>query len=127
MATELLGKSIAFDPASHPKNVRRLNLRVELHVITSPVPNVARVAEQIVHLIDVPFHGTKLLNRNIDKRVLFAMRIEIDDDQDDVVARGGHLPVKNDRVVVSVIELQIIFELKRSIRLPDLIQARDPI
>ena len=52
--------------AAHQENVRRLNLRIELDVIAAAAPGVARVVQQIVHLICVAFHLPELVNRHID-------------------------------------------------------------
>ena len=75
--TRLLDKSISAGPAAYPENMSRLNFRIELDVIAAAAPDITRVAEQIVHLIDVALHLPELINRYIDERMLSAMRIEI--------------------------------------------------
>ena len=64
------------------------------------MPNVAGVAQKIVHLVGVAFHGPELRRSAHEHRIAVAMRIEIHHDQNDVVARRRHLPVKQDRVVI---------------------------
>src|SRR5262249_6509555 len=59
--------------------------------------------------------------------MLLAVRIEIDDDQNDVIARRGHFSVTEDRVVVGGIETQVVVKLKRTICPPNPVQARDPV
>src|SRR5947207_2656083 len=59
--------------------------------------------------------------------MLFAVWIEIDHDQNDIVTRCGHLPVKNDRLVIGLVKSQIILELKGAVRFSNLVQTRDPI
>ena len=78
----LLNKSISAGPASHPENMRRLNVRIELHVVSAAPPDVARIAQQIVHLICVALHLAELIDRHIDIGMLFAMWIEIDNNQE---------------------------------------------
>jgi hypothetical protein len=73
----VLNKSISAGPATHPENMRRLNFGIELDVIAAAAPDITRIAEQIVHLIDVALHVPEPINRHIDERMLFAMRIEI--------------------------------------------------
>src|SRR3989442_10508802 len=117
----LLNKSIAAGPAAHAKNMRRLYFRIELNVITAAAPDITRVAEQIVHFIDVALHLPELINRHIDERMLFTMRIEIHYDENNVVARSGHFAVKQDCVVLSGIESQIRVRPKCTVFLSDFV------
>src|SRR6266404_5528313 len=59
--------------------------------------------------------------------MLFAMGIKIDNDKNNVVACRRHFAVKEDRVIISVIEAQVIVKMERAILGPNLIQPRDPI
>src|SRR6266487_788178 len=124
---KLLGKSIPANPASHAKNMRRLDFGIELNVVAAAAPDIARIAQEIMHLVNIAFHGTKLIDRDIDIRMLFAMGIKIDDDQNDVVACACHFPITQDRVIIRVIEAQIIVKMKRAIFAPDSIEPPDPI
>src|SRR5262249_6047860 len=56
----------AISPA-HAKNVRRLNLWIELNVISAATPCVGRVAQQILHLINVALHWPELIDRHINE------------------------------------------------------------
>ena len=56
------GKPVVLDPATDPEDMGRLDLGIKLHVVASPVPNVARLTEKIVHLVSVPFHRAKLFH-----------------------------------------------------------------
>ena len=49
------------------------------------------------------------------------MRIQIYHDQNDVVARRGHLAVKQNGVIVGVVKSQIVVELERAVFLPDFV------
>src|ERR1022692_1707837 len=101
---ELLSKLLTTRPTPNPKDVSRLNLRIELHIISPAMPNVTRVAQEVVHLIGIAFHRTKLVDRNVDIGVLFAMRIEVHDHENNVVTRHRHFSVKQNGVVVRLIE-----------------------
>src|SRR5438093_4743362 len=96
----LLNKLISASPTTDTKDMGRLNFRIELDVISATAPGVTRVAQQIVHLIHVTLHFPELINRYIDIRTLFAVRVEIDDDENDIVASGSHFAVKQNCVVV---------------------------
>src|SRR5438132_1837541 len=61
-----LNKSIATNPSSNPKDMHGLNFGIELHIISTAMPDIARVAQEIVHLIGVPVHRAKLLDWHID-------------------------------------------------------------
>src|SRR5213076_1081681 len=63
----LLNKSVAARPATHPENMRRLNFWIELDVIAAAAPDITRVAQQIVHLIDIALHLPELINRHVDE------------------------------------------------------------
>src|ERR1041385_7262257 len=105
---KLLSESIAPNPPPHAKDMRRLDFGIELNVVAASAPDVTRVAEKIVHLIEVTFHRTKLIDWYIDIGMLFAIWIKIHDDKNDVVARGRHLAVKQNRVIISVIEAKVV-------------------
>src|SRR6266480_1546477 len=109
------------------KNMCGLNFGIQFNVISPSAPGVTRVIQQIVHLILVRRHLPKFLNRHMDKRILLTKRIKIHYYKDDVIPRGGHLPVKQNRVIISGIEAQIRVHLKRAVLLPDAVYARDPI
>jgi hypothetical protein len=66
LPSKLLSESIAPNPTPHAKDVRRLDFGIELNVIAATAPDVARIAQEIVHLIEVTFHRTKLIDRYID-------------------------------------------------------------
>ena len=101
--------------------MRGLNVRIELYVVTAAAPGVIRSAQQVLHLIDVAFHLSETLNRNIDKRILFAMWIKVHNDENDVITRCGHLAVKQNGVVVGVVEPQIRVKLQRAVFLSDFV------
>ncbi len=101
--------------------MRGLNFRIELDVIAAAAPCVYRIAQQIVHPIDVALRLPEVINRHIDVRMLFVMRIEIYYDQNDVIARSGHLAVKQNGVVLRVVESQIRVKLKRAVFLSDFV------
>ena len=73
---------------AHQKDMGRLNVGIEFHVISTAAPGVCRAAQQVLYLIDVALHLPETLNRNVDKRILFAMRIKIHNDQNDVITRS---------------------------------------
>lgn len=109
------GKSVVLDPATDPEDMGRLDFGIKLHIVAAPVPNVARLTKKIVDLISVPFHRAKLFHWKFDERMLFSMGIEVHDDNDDVVPRGGHFRVTEDRVIVRVEKSQIVVGPKRPV------------
>ena len=117
----LLNKSISAGPASNPENMRGMDVWIELDVISAAPPDVARIAQQIVHLVCVAFHLAELINRHIDIGMLFVMWIEIHDKENDVVPRGGHLSIKQDCFVFGGIESQVIVKLKRAVVFSDFV------
>jgi hypothetical protein len=117
----LLNKSISASPAPHPENMRRLNLRIELDVVSAAAPDVARIVQQIVHFICVALHLAELINRHIDIRMLLAMGIEIHNNKNDIVARSGHFAVKQDCFVLCGVESQVIVKLKSAVLLSDFV------
>src|SRR5260370_40686807 len=109
---KLLGEAVNADPAPNAKDVRRLDFGIELLIIAATAPNVTRVAQEIVDLISVALHRTKLIDRNVDIGMLLSMRIEIDHHQNDIVAGGGDFAVKEDCVVVGVVETQVVVKMQ---------------
>ena len=99
----------------------RLNFWIELDVISAAAPDVTGAAEQIVHLIGIALHLSELINGHIDERMLGPMRIEVHDDENDVIARGGHLAIKQNCVILGGVESQIRVKLKRAVFFSDFI------
>ena len=104
-----------------------LDFGIELNVVAAAAPNVTHIAEEVVNLINIAFHGAKLIDRYIDIGMLFAMGIKIDNDKNDAVARRRDFAIKQDRVIISVIETQVIVKMECAILNPNLIQPRDPV
>src|SRR5919106_4982963 len=59
--------------------------------------------------------------------MLFAMWIEIHNNENDVVARGSHFAIKQDCFVLGGVESQVIVKLKGAVLLSDFVEPRDPI
>ncbi len=116
---KLLGKSLIPDPAPNAKDMRRLDFGIELYVIAATAPNVTCVAQEIVDLISVALHRTKLIDRDVDIGMLLSMRIEIDHHQNDIVAGGGDFAVKQDCVVVGVVETQVVVKMQCTVFFSD--------
>src|ERR1044072_5492160 len=95
--------------------MRWLNVGIEFHVISTAPPGVSRAAQQVLYLIDVALHLPETLNRNVDKRILFAMRVKIHNDENDVITCSRHLAVKQNGVVVGIAESQIDVKLRRAV------------
>ena len=47
--------------------------------------------------------------------MLFAERIEVHHDENDIIARSGHFAVKQNGVILGVVESQIRVKLKRAV------------
>src|SRR5437588_3334947 len=92
-----------------------LDFGIELNVVAAAAPNVTHIAEEVVNLINIAFHGAKLIDRYIDIGMLFAMGIKIDNDKNDAVARRRDFAIKQDRVIISVIETQVIVKIESAI------------
>src|SRR5688500_13565744 len=114
-------------PATDPEDVGWLHGRVELDVISVAAPEVTHVRQEVVNLVNIRIGGTEIVHRNVDVGTLEAGRIEIYDDDNDVVARFGHLAVAEDGVVIGMVETEIVVELKGPVFLADLIDANDPV
>src|SRR5687768_1883605 len=95
------------EPAADAEDVGGLHKRVELDVISVALPEIAHVAQEIVHLVNIRVCGTEILHRDVDVGALWASRIEIHHDNNDIVARFGHLAVTEDSVVVRAVETQV--------------------
>src|SRR5215475_12955053 len=63
----------------------------------------------------------------MDKGILLAKRIKVHHHEDDVVPRGGHLAVEQNRIVIGGIEAQVCVHLKGAVLLADSVYSRDPI
>ena len=73
--------------APHAEDVRRHHGRVELDVVARAVPDVARAAEQVVHLERrVAARGRARRAARSSHAGLRVVRVEVDDADDDVVA-----------------------------------------
>src|ERR1043165_5996387 len=101
--------------------MRGLNVGIEFHVISTAGPGVCRAAQQVLYLIDVALQLPETLNWNVDKRILFAMRIKIHNDENDVITCSRHLAAKQNGVVVGIVESQIGVKLQRAVFLSDFI------
>src|SRR5438105_12456159 len=72
LSSDLLNEMAVNGLAAHPENMRRLNFRVQLDVVSPAVPGVAGIAQQIVHLISFAFKRAELVDRHIDVRMLLS-------------------------------------------------------
>src|SRR5260221_2593443 len=98
---------------------------MEPHKIAASAPEIALVAEQIVHLVSLVLDPAELIDRHIDERILKMEWIERDDDQDDVVPRRGHLRVVEDEVVFRALELQVAQLLQGAVFAAAAVEPRD--
>ena len=112
-------KLLAGQPPPDAKDMRRLDLWIQLHVISRPMPEITRIAQEVVHLINIRFHRAKIFQRDVNIRMLDALWIQIHHDQDDVVPRRGHFSVTENGVILSPVEAQVIVEMQRAILLPN--------
>src|SRR5437773_1937287 len=87
---EVIEILFAAEPAADAEDVRGLRVRVERDEIAPAAPEVALVVEQVVHLIRVAFKPAELFDWHVNVGVVSLIRIEVDDDEDDVVARLSH-------------------------------------
>ena len=94
-------------------------------VVTSPVPDVARVSQQVVHFVTVAADFAKMLDWRLDKSALRVKRIEIHDDENHAVASRRHLAVEQQRLVVDRVETKVVVEMERAVLAPDPVQIGD--
>src|SRR6266480_644381 len=59
--------------------------------------------------------------------MLFAMWIEVHNDENDVVPRGGHFAIKQDCFVLRGVKSKVIVKLKSAVLLSDFVYPRDPV
>src|SRR3954470_21674438 len=100
------------------EDVRRERVRVELHEVAPPLPGVVAGGDQIVQFVSVARRAVE-----IQPAGLQVVRIEVDRDQDEIVARL--LRVADELVIVRGVEAQAPVALQRGIRLPYGIQTAD--
>src|SRR5262245_12938236 len=85
----------------------------------------ALVREKLVELVGLPGGDADLLERDSEGGGVGREGIEVDGDQDDVVAVGGHLAVEEDLGAVGRIEAQVAEGMEGRILASDGIQSRN--
>src|SRR5262245_34318456 len=86
--------------ASQLEDLRRRALGIELDIIAGSSPEIARIAEQFVHLIGVVSLKAERLQREINPPSVGMMGIEVDNDQDNVSAVCSALAVTNQLLII---------------------------
>src|SRR5438067_5713062 len=113
--------------SANGKNVGGDKLRVEFHVVAGAAPEVARIGEQFVQLVSVPWTYSPAFQIEPNPAALDVMGIEVHDDEHDVLGRCGLLAVGNQVFVIQFVELQTIVALQRGIFAPDAIDPFDEV
>src|SRR5258708_10951037 len=67
--------------ATEPEDMRRADVWIQLDVVARPMPQVARVGEQVVDLEGLPARDPKLIEVEVDPARLRMLPIELDDYQ----------------------------------------------
>src|SRR5450432_2396892 len=112
---------------SYAKDVRGLQAGMERDVIAPSMPDVAGVGEQVVDFVAVAADFIEIFARRVDKSGLRVERIEIQRDENDAVARRGHLAVKKDRVVLGEVESKVVVEMQSAILAANPVQLCDQL
>ena len=123
---EMIDVSLAADLAPQAEDVGGRNLGVEADEIAAAGPDVAVVGEQVVHLVGISGHPAEFLEWDVDECVLCVPHVEVHDDEDDVIPRGGHLDVVEDEVVVGLAEAEVAKFVQGAVVTTDRVQSRDP-
>src|SRR5262245_13788141 len=91
--------ALGLDAASHTENVCRHRVRVEGDVVARAMPEIVRIAEEIVHLIRCVGIEPELRQRHLDPSGLDVMRVEIHGDEYEVAQIRCGLRVKQQMLV----------------------------
>src|SRR3954465_8926417 len=66
-------KSLPTHPPAHPKDMRRLNLRIEFDIVRASLPNIAGISKEVVNLIAVTLNAAKIFRCDIDLGMVFSV------------------------------------------------------
>src|SRR5258706_6981426 len=113
--------------ATEPEDMRRADVWIQLDVVARPMPQVARVGEQVVDLEGLPARDPKLIEVEVDPARLRMLPIEIDDYQYRVGTLASDLAVADELVVVAAVEAQVPVEVQRGVVTPGHVDASDEI
>src|SRR5579871_4755694 len=89
--------------------------RAQLNVIAGPVPRVARVGQEIMHLEGDEGPKAKLLQGQIDPAGLHPVRIKIDHDQDHILEVVGDLAIGNQGLVVGAVIPKMVERMQSAV------------
>src|SRR3954462_2415581 len=103
------------DATSEPQDVPRHDVRIQLDVVARPMPEIAALTQQIVHLVGLQRIDTQGFQGQVYPAGLSMVRVEIDDGQDDVRRIRRALGVRDDLRVVDGVEPQSTVTLQRGI------------
>jgi hypothetical protein len=68
-----------------------------------------------VHFVGLAFVAAEQLDRQIDHRMLAAIRIKVYHHKNDVISRRRGFAVKQNRVIIGMVEVQVVVKLQGAI------------
>src|SRR3954454_11520505 len=99
--------------------------RIQLDVISPPSPQIASPGQEIMRLVRLVPFDVHPVQGKVDESGLLMMRIEIDNDNNQVALIRRALAETEEHVVIDRMELDIAVILKRLILFPDAIHKAD--
>ncbi len=95
--------------------------------LLAPLPGIASVAQQVVHLVRLVRPQPPLFDRQPEDAALRVVRVQVDDADDNVARIVGLLAVGDQLVVVDTVETQAPVRLQRLVLPPGLVHQRDQV
>src|SRR5713101_3926361 len=113
--------------AAELEDVSRSTAGIQFHIITGPLPEVARIAEQFVHLIRLLGVESEDLEREVHPTGVGMVGVEVHHDQDHVRAVCGALTVTDELIIIDGMKMQAPVAVQSGILPPDAIHPGDKI
>src|SRR5437879_8787904 len=104
---------------SYPEDSTGDHGGVQLHNVSRALPQIAGAAQQVVHLIGFVSGKPKLLEGHLNPSRMHVMRIQVDDDQNDIGQILGVLAIANKLVVLDGMESEAPVMVKRRVLATD--------
>src|SRR5438105_6112424 len=100
---------------SDPENMTGDHGGVQLHIVSRALPQIAGTAQEVVYLVGFVSGKPKLLKGNLNPSRMHMMRIQVDDDQNDIGQILGVLAIANKLVVFDSIKSEVPVMVKRRV------------
>src|SRR6266568_415435 len=104
---------------TYPEDMTGDHGGVHLHIVSRALPEIAGATQQVVDLVRVVSGKPKLLEGHLNPSRMHVMRIQVDDDQNDIGQILGVLAIANKLVVLDGMESEAPIMVKRRVLAPD--------